>query len=75
MERKVSGLHTAVLRWPRCSLQVSYLLSLALICQFILIGRQAGTRHQPQSLLLGEQPLGLSLHKLLGTISILNMGM
>lgn len=74
MERKVSGLHTAVLRQPQSSLQVSYLLSLALICQFILIGRQADARHQQQSLLLREQPLGLSLHKLLDTISILNMG-
>lgn len=74
MERKVSALHTAALRQPQSSLQVSYLLGLALICQFILIGRQAGTRHQPQSLLLGEQPLGLSLHKLLATISIPNMG-
>lgn len=65
---------SAVLRRPRSSLQVSYLLSLALICQFILIGSQADTRQQQQPLLLREQPLGLSLHKLLATISILNMG-
>lgn len=55
------------------SLQVSHLLSSALIYQFILIGRLAGTYHQQRPLLLGEQPLGLSLHKLLVTISIPNM--
>lgn len=65
---------SAVLRRPQSSLQVSYLLSLALICQFILIGSQADTHQQQQPFLLREHPLGLSLHKLLATISILNMG-
>lgn len=73
IERKGSGQRTASARQLRSSSQVSQLLNSAPIYQFILIGRQAGTCHQQQSLLLGEQPLGLSLHKLLVTVSILNV--